>query len=210
LYALDVGLTGIHVLSPKQLFTWSLRPGVAEESSTLSSPRLKLSGSGVAVYEKSDSLTLLYGGAYSFVRGRGKLLPVFGFRWRPRARTTVSVLGPFHGRVHRRLNDRLIVAAQAGLRGNQYHIANNEQFASSTNSLYVRFHEVRLGGELGIRLNGPVALLGEAGVATARTLTYADGRTALFSQDVGATPYVSIRLRYVFAKQGRWEDFGKW
>jgi hypothetical protein len=210
LYALEAGFSGVHVLNPKHQITWLVGSGFAEDSSTVSSPKVKVTGRVVAAYRKSDSLTLLYGGAYSFVLGQGKLLPVLGFRWRPYPGTTVSVVGPFAGHVHQRINQRLMVGAQAGLRGNQYHIPNNEQFSSPTNNLYLRLKELRLGGQVGVRLNRSVGLLGEAGVATSRTLSYADGKTRLSSLDVRAQPYVSISLRYSFSKHGHWEDFGRW
>jgi hypothetical protein len=210
LYALDAGVSAVHILNPKNRITWSIGTGFAEDSSTISSPKVKVTGRVVAAYRKSESLTLFYGGGYSFVLGRGKPLPVFGFRWRPHPGTTVSILGPFAGHVQQRVGQRLMVGAQGGLRGNQYHIANNEQFSSATNNLYLRLKEVRLGGQMGVRLNRSVALLSEAGVATARTLTFADGKTTLSSLNIGAKPYVSISLRYSFSKQGHWEDFGRW
>jgi hypothetical protein len=67
----------------------------------------------------------------------------------------------------------------------------------------------RSGGEVGVRLNRSVGLLGEGGVATARTLTYADGKTRLSSLNVGAQPYVSISLWYSFSKKEHWENFGE-
>jgi hypothetical protein len=209
LYALDAGVSAVHLLNPKHQITWSLGAGFAENSSTVSSPRIKMTGDVVAAYRKSESLTLLCGGAYSFALGQGKLLPVLGFRWRPHPGTTVSVLGPFSGHVHQRVSEQLMLGAQAGLHGNQYHVPNNEQFSSPTNNLYLRAKEVRFGGQVGVRLNRSVALLGEAGIATARTLSYADGKTRLFSLNVGAQPYVSISLRYSFSKKEHWEDFGE-
>jgi hypothetical protein len=206
LYALHVAVTGVHILNPKNQITWSVGTGFAEDSSTVSSPKIKVTGRVVAAYRKSDSLTLLYGGAYSFALGRGKPLPVFGFRWRLHPGTTVSIMAPFTGHVHQSVGERLMVGAQAGLRGNQYHIANNEQFSSPTNNLYLRLKEVRLGGQMGARLNRSVTLLGEAGVATARTLEFADGKTTLSSLNIGAKPYLSIGLRYSFSKRGHWED----
>lgn len=210
LYASEIGFSGVHVLNPKNQITWSIRTGFAEEDSTVSSPKIKEAGSFVAAYRKSDSLTLLYGGAYSYLLGQGKFLPAFGFRWRPHPGTNVSILGPFSGQVHQRLGQRLMVGVQAGLSGNQYHIANNEEFSSPTNNLYLRLREVRIGGQVGVRLNESLALLGEAGAATDRKLTFADGNTALSSLDVSAKPYVSISLRCSFSKQRHWEDFGKW
>jgi hypothetical protein len=210
LYALEAGVSAVHVLKPKHQLAWSVRSGFAEDYSTISSPKIKLTGSVVAAYRRSDSLTLLYGTAYSFVLGRGKPLPVLGFRWHPHPGTTVSVLGPFTGHVHQRVSRRLMAGAQGGLHGNQHHIANSERFSSPMNNLYLRFHEVRLGGQVGFRLSRHVALLGEAGVAMARTLTYEDGKARLASLDVGAEPYASIALRYSFSKQGHWEDFGRW
>jgi len=94
--------------------------------------------------------------------------------------------------------------------GYQYHIANNEEFSSPTNNLYLRVREVRIGGRVGVRLNQSLALLGEAGVVADRKLTFADRSTALSSLDVPAKPYVSISLRYSFSKKRHWEDFGKW
>jgi hypothetical protein len=70
----------------------------------------------------------------------------------------------------------------------------------------LRLKEVRLGGQMGVRLNRSVTLLGEAGVATARTLEFADGKTTPSSLNIGAKPYVSISLRYSFSKRGHWED----
>jgi hypothetical protein len=210
LSTMDAGVSGVYIPSLKNQITFSVGTGFAEDNSTVSSPKIKVTGRVVAAYRKSDSLTLLYGGGYSFVLGRGKLLPVAGFRWRPRPGTTVSIVGPFSGRVQQRVGPRLMIGAQGGMRGSQYHIANNEQFSSATNNLYLRFKEVRLGGQVGFRLNRSVGLLGEAGVATSRTLTFADGRTALSSLNTGAAPYVSISLRYSFSKKGHWEDFGRW
>jgi opacity protein-like surface antigen len=210
LYASDVGFSGVHVLNPKNQITWSIRTGFWEEDATVSSPKIRETGSVVAAYRKSDSLTLLYGGAYSYVLGQGKPLPVFGFRWRSQPATTVSILGPFSGQVHQRLGQRLMVGVEAGLSGNQFHIANNQEFSSPTNNLYMRLREVRAGGRVGVRLNQSLALLGEAGVAADRKLTFADGNTALSSLDVPAKPYVSISLRYSFSKKRHWEDFGKW
>lgn len=210
LYKFDAGISAVHILNPKNQITWSIGAGFAEDSSTISSPKVKVTGRVVAAYRKNDSLTLFYGGAYSFVLGRGRPLPVFGFRWRPGPGTTVSILGPFSARVQQRVGHRLMVGAQGGFHGNQYHIANNEQFNSPTNDLYLRLKELRLGGQMGVRLNRSVALLGEAGVATSRTLTFADGKTTLSSLNAGAEPYVSISLRYSFSKKGHWEDFGRW
>jgi opacity protein-like surface antigen len=209
LYVLDAGVSGVHVLNPRNQITWSIAAGFSEDDSTVSSPKIKETGRVVAAYRKSDSLTLLYGGGYSFDFGQGRFLPVLGFHWRPHPGTTVSVVGPFSGHVQQRISQRLMVGAQAGVSGNQYHIANNEQFSSPTDNLYLRLKEVRFGGQVGVRLNRSVSLLGDAGVATARTLTYADGKTRLSSLDVGAEPYVSISLRYSFSKQARWEDFGE-
>lgn len=59
---------------------------------------------------------------------------------------------------------------------------------------------------MGVRLNRSLTLLGEAGVATARTLEFAGGKTTLSSMNIGAKPYVSISLRYSFSKQRHWED----
>jgi hypothetical protein len=205
-----VGVSGVHILNPKNQITWTVKTRFAADSSTISSPKAKLTGHEVAAYRKSDSLTLFYGGSYSFVLGRGKPLPVFGLRWRPHPGTTVSILGPFAGHVHQSVGQRLMVGAQGGLRGNQYHIANNEQFSSATNNLYLRDKELRLGGQMGVRLNPSVALLGEAGIATLRKLTFADGKTTLSSLNIGAKPYVSISLRYSFSKKEHWEDSGKY
>ena len=206
LYALDVGLTGVHILNPKNQITWSVGTGFAEDSSTVSSPKVKVTGRVVAAYRKSDSLTVFYGGAYSFALGRGKPLPVFGLRWRPHPGTTVSILAPFSGHVHQSVGERLMFGAEARLRGNQYHIANNEQFSSSTNNLYLRLKEVWVGGQIGVRLNRSLTLLGGAGIATARTLEFADGKITLSSLNIGAKPYVSISVRYSFSKHGHWED----
>lgn len=208
LYAADVGLSGIHLVNPKLLLNWSLTSGFADESSVISSPKIKLTGDVVANYRWSDSLTLLFGGGYSFLYGRGRPLPVFGFLWRPRPGTMVSVMGPLSGHVRQRLTPWLMVGAQGGLHGNQYHIPNNAQFSSPTNDLYLQYREVRAGGQMGFRLNRSLALFGEGGMAAARTLTYADGKTKLSSLAVGAQPYVTISLRYFFSKRSRWDDFG--
>lgn len=103
-----------------------------------------------------------------------------------------------------------MIGVQARQRGNQYHVPNNEQFSSPTDNLYLRLHEFRFGGQVGFRLTRSVGLLGEAGVATARTLSYADGKTRLSSFHLGAEPYVSISLRFGLSKHGHWEDFGMW
>jgi hypothetical protein len=119
----------------------------------------------------------------------------------------VSILGPFRGLVQQRVGQRLMIGVQGGLHGNQYHIGNNEQLTSATDNLYLRLKEVRVGGQIGVRLNPSITVLGEVRATMARPLTFADGKTTLSSLNIGAKPYLSISLRYSFSKKGHWEDF---
>lgn len=206
LFSMEAGVSAIHVLDRDNQITWSAGAGAAEDRETLSSPKPRLVGRVIALHRRSDRLTLLYGGAYTFVLGKGRLLPVFGILWRPLPGTTVSVIGPVSGRVIHRAGQRLVLSAQASLRGNQYHSVANGSDA------YLRVRELRLGGEVGVLLGRSMALFGEAGVATARRLTMALGATELWSDSAGTQPYVSIGLRVSFGTRARWdglEGFGR-
>jgi len=50
LYTLDAGVSAVHLLNPKHQITWSLGAGFAEDSSTVSSPKIKMPGDVVAAY----------------------------------------------------------------------------------------------------------------------------------------------------------------
>ena len=106
------------------------------------------------------------------------------------------------------MGPRLVIGALAGLHGNQYRVANNQQFSSATDSLYLRVREVRLGGAVGLILGGSLVLSGEGGFATARQLKFAGGTTELFSSAVGSGPWASINLRVSFSTRPRWAEFG--
>jgi Domain of unknown function (DUF6268) len=207
LYSTDVGVTAVHSLSAENQISWSAGEGFAEDNDTISSPKWRLSARVIAFHRVSEKLTLLYGGAYTFVLGRGRLLPMFGAVWRPNRGTSINVLGPISGRVHHRVGQRLVIGAQAGLRGGQYRVANNQQFSSASDNLLLRVREIRLGGEVGLILGRSLVLSGEAGIATARQVKLADGNTELFSSAVGPRPWASITLRVPFSKRPRWEGF---
>jgi hypothetical protein len=208
LYSLDAGLSAMHVLSQKTQLTWSLGAGAAEDNDTISSPKVRVSARLVALRKISDKLTLLYGGAYTFVLGKGRLVPILGGVWRPSSGTTIHVVAPISARVQHRLGSRLVIGAQAHMQGNQYRVANNDQVSSPTGDLRLRVRELRVGGEVGVMLGRSLVLAAEAGIATARRLTFADGKTELQALDVGKKPYVSINLRYSFSTRRPWEGFG--
>jgi hypothetical protein len=210
LLSIDAGVSAIHVLSRDNQISWSVGAGIAQDSDTLSSPKLRLSGRVVALHRSSQTLTLLYGGAYTFLLGKGRMLPIFGVLWRPNPGTTVHLLGPISGGIQHRLASRLIVGGQAGLRGNQYRIASTERFPSTSGDLLLRVRELRVGGSVRALVGRALALSAEGGVAAARRLAVVDGTTEKYSSTVGAQPYATIGLRISFSKQPRWDGLGGW
>ena len=130
---------------------------------------------------------------------------MFGVLWRPRPGTDVTAIAPLIGRVHQQIGSHLMVGLQAGLRGNQYRIADNARFSSPTGELHLGVREIRVGGEAGVVVGRVLALVAEAGVATARKVMFADGKTQLFSASAATAPYLSISVRVSFRKTGGWD-----
>lgn len=205
LFAMEAGVSAMHILGRDNQIIWSAGVAMAEATSASSSPKPRLVGRVIAVHKCSETLTLLYGGAYAFITGKGRAIPVFGVLWRPRPGTTITAIGPLVGRVHQQIGSHLMVGAQVGLRGNQYRIGSNARFSSPTDELHLRVREVRIGGEAGLVVGRSLALFGEAGVATARTVMFADGKTELFSATAATQPYFTVSLRVSFKKTGRWD-----
>ena len=112
LYSGSAGVSAVHLLNSNTQLSWSLAVGIAEDRATMSDARVRVTGRLLVRKRSSDKVTLLYGGAYTFVFGKGRLLPVFGVLWRPGAGTLVSIVAPFSARVrHQATGSRLSLAA---------------------------------------------------------------------------------------------------
>ncbi|HEV8119881.1 MAG TPA: DUF6268 family outer membrane beta-barrel protein [Candidatus Polarisedimenticolia bacterium] len=177
----------------------------AEDQDTLSSnldPRV--SALYLGTYRKSDRTTFIYGGAYSFVYGRGLLLPAFGLIWTPNATWSLTGAVPFYWRVSQKFNEQFRLNYLLYAAGQRYGFKNDNDFAGVTDDkVYERVTEQRLAAEAEYHPARGFTLLLQAGVAVARRLGFStlDSSTLnLLDEPIKPAPYARLAFRFPLGK----------
>ena len=183
------------------LYYASLGASFAEEDAAPGGPRARPYGLFLGTARNSHGVMFTYGAAFTYLFGRGLLLPAFGVVWSPNPTWTISGFLPFSWRFSQKLNDKFRMNYLLYAAGQQYRFANDGNFAVSDSSVYESMKESHAGAEVEYRPSRDVVLLGQAGFAIARRLSFAEaGEDHFATTDINAAPYIKLSARFAIGK----------
>jgi hypothetical protein len=203
------------VSSKPNLHYISLGASFAEEEDTVSNPDLRGSALYLGTYHKSPAWTFVYGGVYSFVYGRGLLLPAFGFIWTPNQTWALSGILPFGWRLSQKLGETTFLNYVLWVSGQRYGFENDGTFTvpagSRDDKVYERVREQHVGVEIETGRGRPVSFLAQAGLAFARNMAFTPIETghdkgiesvpdALVDEGIDPAPYLRLSVRVPLGK----------
>jgi hypothetical protein len=207
-HILDVrlGVSGAMVASEKSAYLLSLGSSISQDVDFLDVlyPRFDLSLIGT--YRSSDTFTLLYGLAYSFVLGRPYPLPVLGFRWALADAWTLSFLLPALLELRYLPAPDWELRVFSALSGGRSRIRNRGEFPGQRAFLYLQGYEVRMGLGAGWRATDWLSLRAEGGGLVARRLEIA-AEDSLLKSGVGMSAYLRASLELRFGSASPLEGF---
>jgi hypothetical protein len=183
----------------------SIGGSFAEDQDTVSSNLdTRLSALYLGTYHKSQTMNFIYGGAYSFVYGRGLLLPAFGLLWIPNQTWSLTGAVPFYWRLTQKFNHAFALNYLLYASGQRYGFKNDNDFAGVTDTkVYERTTEQRLAAEAEYHPANGFTLLFQAGVAVARRLGFSSlGSSSLdlLDEQLKPAPYARLAFRFPLGK----------
>jgi Domain of unknown function (DUF6268) len=183
------------------LYYGSVGASFAEEDAAEGGPRARPYGVFLGSYRNSHGVMFTYGAAFTYLFGRGLLLPAFGVVWSPNPTWTISGFLPFSWRFTQKLNDKFRMNYLLNAAGQQYRFANDGNFPGQDSTVYESFKESHAGAEIEYHPTHDVALLGQAGFAVARRLSFANAGEDHFAvSDINAAPYIKLTARFALGK----------
>jgi hypothetical protein len=183
------------------LYYGSLGASFAEEDDAEGGPQARPYGLFLGSFRNSHGVMFTYGAAFTYLFGRGLLLPAFGVVWSPNPTWTISGFLPFSWRFTQKLNDKFRMNYLLNAAGQQYRFANDGNFPGEDSTVYESMKESHIGAEIEYRPSHDVALLGQAGFAIARRLSFADAGEDHFAvSDINAAPYIKLTARFAIGK----------
>lgn len=181
----------------------SVGASFAEDEETVNDLELRVSAFYLGSYQKSPSFTWLYGGAYTFIYGRGLLLPAFGLIWKPSDHWSLYGLLPFAWTLSQRFNEHLRLNYMLWASGQQFGFQNDGLFPIADDKVYERVREQHLGVELEWRPGRDFMILTQVGIATARRMAFtpiASGADNLLDEAIDPAPYARLAFRILLGK----------
>jgi hypothetical protein len=201
LYAGVLTFSALFASSAGNLYLGSLGASFAEDEDTIDDLDTRLFALGLGSWRKNDELMFIYGAALTYVYARQMLLPAFGVVWRPNPTWAVTGTLPFYVRVSQKLRPELQMNYLLYATGQRYRFANDGLFPGQDAVVYERVGENHLGAEIEYRPTADLTLLGQAGVANGRRLSFANLDEDDFVDDtIDPALYVKLTLRYAFGK----------
>lgn len=201
LYTGGLTFSALMASNAGNLYLGSLGATFAESEDTISDLDTRLFAVGLGTWRKSSELMFIYGAALTYVYAREMILPVFGVVWHPNPTWSLTGTLPFYVRLTQKFRPNLQMNYLVYATGQRYRFANDGLFPGEDPVVYDRVSESHLGAEIEYRPTADLALLGQAGVANRRRVSFANLNEDDFVEDT-ADPalYVKLTLRYAFGK----------
>ncbi len=199
-YRADVRPAAIWAVSDRDIFLVSIGAGFSEDQETIRNPRLRATALVLGNHRASETRSYQYGLAYSYVFGRGRLLPLAGFRWRPAPDWLVSAMVPFVISVRHGVSSGAAVGLLVAPHGNEVRFSNSGDFPGQPDTVHFRLRELKIGGEADLRIARSVLARLEAGALVARQLRFADGDNEFLKTSLRPAAYAQLTLRWSFGE----------
>ena len=204
LYSGVLAASGVWLSRANNLYVASAGESFAEDDRTIHDLQGRFYALGLATHRIRDWITLIYGGAATYEFGRGLAVPVVGVYWWINPKWSLlgalpfSVAGTYHA------TDRLSVLMRLGFTGNRYRYANEGQFPTANDVVFLSILQSQATGAVEWTASKDVSLFAEAGVV--RTIRFvfsedADVRSDKFVDDSTLpSGYLKAGARFTFGK----------
>ncbi|HUD72611.1 MAG TPA: DUF6268 family outer membrane beta-barrel protein [Dongiaceae bacterium] len=201
LYNGGITTTALFATKAGNLYAGSLGASFAEDEDTIDDLKTRLFALGLGTWRKSRTLAFVYGGAVTYLFGRESVLPAFGVLWNPSPNWFISGALPFSVRVSQHVSEKVRFNYLLYAAGQRYRFANDGTFPGQDEVVFQRMRETHLGAEIEYRPSHDWAILGQAGIAGGRRLSFADqGEEDFFDSKIDPAPYVKVGVRCLFGK----------
>lgn len=165
-----VGISNTIYNDAKNQYILSCGVGFASDDQSLDAVRFRFSGIGIGSHSWNRDFALLYGLSYSYVLGRGLLLPMAGFHWKVSDDVSLRAMLPFSLRLRYRVDERWTFGFKAMLDGDRFQYLNEGNTFSAPQHAYLRLTQLECGPDFVLTVSSLLSLSGEVGVAVARRL----------------------------------------
>ncbi|MCX6138075.1 MAG: DUF6268 family outer membrane beta-barrel protein [Ignavibacteriales bacterium] len=183
----------------KNLYLISGSLGTSEDKLISGPPTIRFRLMAMGTYRLSDPLHLMYGVNYSALFGRDLLLPIVGLRWTINDDWSSTVILPFSFSLRYLAGKSVTLQANISAAGERMRIANNGDYAVSSNDLQLRTTGAKIAVRCAIKLSDAFGLNTEIGSISRRTLTILSGTTTLATKQLDASGYFSLGIQYRFS-----------
>ncbi len=197
LWISTVGLTGGIRTSSGHLYLLSLNGGAAEDERVIGNPRLRPTGSLLGKYQLENTFAFIYGLSYSYVFGRGLLLPMLGAHCTVAQNLAMHVILPYSFELeYNELQDlRFELVARAN--GDQIHVKNDNGFLPQSPVVYLKNSQVEVALNVSIELGQRWWLCGEAGISRDRRFAVGTQNDNFVSGRIENAGYSSLAVKYL-------------
>lgn len=194
LNSLAASVSYTHVASPSWIFTGRVGAGSHVTDTGLLSEGWAANAMAMAIYNRSKTLTYIFGLVYSSNMEDLRVLPIFGLNWRPAPKWSIAVGFPKTGATyHFSKAFSLGVGFSGG--GGSYYVKNDPRSYPSASSqplgdTWLQQRDIRLGFDANWKINQTVRISGTVGQVLYRKFKYVDRDFELKSDNFA--PFVSV------------------
>lgn len=202
LYQGTVSLSALLLSKKFNIYYFAAGASYAEDRTSLSDVQTRPFAVGLGTHRTKGQWLLVYGGAFTYVYGRGLLLPLFGVVKKINDHWVFAGAVPFFWRFTDIFNQKVRLSYILRAAGQRFRIDNSGGiFPGQDPEVYERVVEGRLGAQLEYRANKSLTLLAEAGEAFGRRLEFNNlHQDPFFDQQLRPAPYALVGLRFGIGK----------
>jgi hypothetical protein len=132
-------------IKSREMYMFHLGLSAAEEKDVLSDVQERVSFLGMGTYRSRPNLVYIYGAGYSYIFGRGRLFPAFGFNWKIDEKRSLNFFLPLQVRYSVKVSTVLKASLYSVLFGNQYRFKNQAMYPGQPDILYLHTVGIKLG-----------------------------------------------------------------
>ena len=197
-----VGLTGLLMQNRKNIFSVSLAATSRNDETTISNPEIRYSG--IAIYRRnvSPGFSFHLGAGYSYIIGRGVVLPAMGLSFKTGKRSRMIINFPNRISFVQRAGNKLMFTAYLKPQGGFNLISNQSKYLISTSELYLRQRESHLGISTRYRISKSFNVTADIGWAARRSISLTEGLTknadTFYKTKIESGVYFSVGIKYIF------------
>lgn len=194
LNSVSASISYTHVASPTWIFMGRVGAGSHVTDTDLLSEGWAANAMAMAIYNRSKTLTYMFGLVYSSNMEDLRVLPIFGLNWRPAPKWSIAVGFPKTGATYHFTRAFSLGLGFSG-GGGSYYVKTDPRFRPSANSqplgdTWLQQRDIRLGFDANWKINQTVRISGAVGQVLYRKFKYVDRDFELKSDNFA--PFVSV------------------